>query len=70
LARRAADDPYFRYHYVTAREMFNLVKAAEAGWEGSVDEARDFELLPNDRLRDICTETGHAVPQPCVSKCV
>jgi hypothetical protein len=47
LARRAAADPQFRYHYVTAREMYNLARAAEAGWQGSVDEARDFELVWN-----------------------
>jgi hypothetical protein len=47
LARRAADNPQFRFHYVTAREMYNLAKAAEAGWQGSVAEARDFMLLPN-----------------------
>ena len=45
LARRAADDPHFHVHYVTAREMYNLARAAEAGWRGSVDEARDFELI-------------------------
>jgi hypothetical protein len=45
LARRAAADPGFHYHYVTAREMYNLVKAAEAGWTGSVAGALDFELL-------------------------
>lgn len=44
LARRAASDSHFHYHYVTAREMYNLVKAAEAGWTGSVAEAREFEL--------------------------
>jgi hypothetical protein len=44
LARRARDNPHFHYHYVTAREMYNLVKAAEAGWRGSVAEALDFEL--------------------------
>jgi hypothetical protein len=43
LADRAARDPNFRYHYVTAREMANLVKAAEAGWTGTVDGARDYE---------------------------
>src|SRR5262249_30057375 len=47
LARRAAEDPRFHYHYVTARELYNLVKAAEAGWTGSVAEARDYELLWN-----------------------
>lgn len=44
LAERAARDPHFHYHYVTAREMYNLVLAAEAGWTGSVDGARDFRL--------------------------
>lgn len=44
LAERARRDPGFHYHYVTAREMYNLVKAAEEGWDGSVDEARDYRL--------------------------
>jgi hypothetical protein len=47
LARRAKDDPRFHYHYVTAREMYNLARAAEAGWKGSVFDALDFELLWN-----------------------
>jgi hypothetical protein len=42
LAWRAEGDPNFHFHYVTAREMFNLARAAEADWEGSVAEARDF----------------------------
>jgi hypothetical protein len=46
LARRAKDDPSFHVHYVTARETYNLARAAEAGWDGTVDAARDFELLP------------------------
>jgi hypothetical protein len=45
LARRASEDGNFRYHYVTAREMYNLAKAAEAGWQGTVEDARDFELI-------------------------
>jgi hypothetical protein len=44
LAGRAGRDPEFRYHYVTAREMYNLARAAEAGWSGSVAEARDHTL--------------------------
>ena len=47
LAQRSALDPSFHYHYVTAREMYNLARAAEAGWTGSVAEARDFELVAN-----------------------
>ncbi len=45
LARRAEEDPDFHFHYVTAREMYNLVRAAEAGWQGSIVEARDFQLV-------------------------
>jgi len=47
LARRAKEDPSFRFHYVTAREMYNLVRAAEAGWQGTVALARDYELVGN-----------------------
>lgn len=45
LANRARDDSRFRFHYVTAREMYNLARAAEAGWTGSVADALDYELL-------------------------
>lgn len=47
LARRAAADSHFHYHYVTAREMANLVKAAEAGYDGPVEEARDYLFVAN-----------------------
>ena len=50
LARRAAEDPQFHFHYVTAREMYNLARAAEAGWQGSVEAVRDFELVWNGAL--------------------
>jgi hypothetical protein len=46
LAQRAAHDERFQFHYVTAREMYNLAKAAEAGWTGSVASARDFVVCP------------------------
>ena len=45
LATRMAADSRFHVHYVTAREMYNLAKAAEAGFAGSVAEARDYELI-------------------------
>ena len=35
-------------HYVTARELFNIVKAAEAGLEGDPGQYRDF-ILPAPR---------------------
>src|SRR5205085_6721971 len=36
LATRAATNPNFHFHYVTAREMYNLARAAESGWTGAV----------------------------------
>jgi hypothetical protein len=47
LARQAAEDSQFHYHYVTAREMYNLARAAEAGWDGDVDGGREFEMTWN-----------------------
>jgi hypothetical protein len=44
LAEYAREHTGFAYHYITAREMFNLVKAAQAGWEGTVRDALDYEL--------------------------
>jgi hypothetical protein len=45
LALKAAADPNFHYYYVTAREMYNLAKAAEAGRRERVCELRDFQLF-------------------------
>jgi hypothetical protein len=50
LADRARRDPCFHYHYVTAREMYNLVKAAEDGWRGAVAEALDYQMVWDARL--------------------
>jgi hypothetical protein len=57
LARAAAADSTFHYHYVTAREMYNLARAAESGWTGSVAAARDYELLWNGAA-SVCTSAG------------
>jgi hypothetical protein len=46
LARRTAEDPSIRYHYVTAREMTNLVHAAESGTVTDPVKAIDFFLPP------------------------
>jgi hypothetical protein len=45
LAEYARQRPRFHFHYVTAREMYNLIKAAEAGWQGNVIDALDYELV-------------------------
>ena len=57
LSRLAKDNPNFHFHYVTAREMYNLVRAAEVRWQGTVHEACDFELLWNGCAR----QSGGAV---------
>jgi hypothetical protein len=45
--------PPFRLHYVTAREAYNIVKAAEAGLSGNPNDYRDFAIPPpaNRRVR-------------------
>lgn len=50
LAALASNDENFQYHYVTAREMVNLIRAAETGWQGTVAEARDFGIHPCSRV--------------------
>ena len=46
LAERARRDNHFHYHYVTAREMYNLAKAAESGYSGPVINVIDFAVKP------------------------
>jgi hypothetical protein len=45
LAKLGRENSRFHFHYVTAREMVNLIKAAESGYTGSVEGARDWELV-------------------------
>jgi len=40
------DGVRWKLHYVTAREMYNIAKAAMAGKSGDPAEYRDFELAP------------------------
>jgi len=42
LAKLAKHDPTLRYHYVTAREMVNIIHAAEAGHSGDPSQFRDL----------------------------
>jgi hypothetical protein len=46
LAKRYKDGSAWRLHYVTAREAYNIVKAAEAGKTGDPANYRDFEIAP------------------------
>ncbi|MEM9742748.1 MAG: hypothetical protein AAF918_08690 [Pseudomonadota bacterium] len=42
LTTRYNDGEHFKLHYVSAREMYNIIKAAEAACEGDPDEYRDY----------------------------
>jgi len=44
LGEHYNDGENYRLHYVTAREMYNIAKAAEAGEEGDPNGYRDYEL--------------------------
>lgn len=47
LAKLARDNPKIHFHYVAAREMVNLIKAAQAGFKGPVADALNWELVSN-----------------------
>jgi hypothetical protein len=44
----------FRLHYVTAREAYNIVKAAEAGHSGNPHDFRDYLLAPPANRKVLC----------------
>jgi len=46
LERRYNDGRRWRLHYVTAREMYNIIKATEAGHSGAPSAYRDFVITP------------------------
>jgi hypothetical protein len=47
LNERYDDGRRYRLHYVTAREAYNIAKAAEHGHGGDPSAYRDFRLAPN-----------------------
>ena len=50
LQKKYNDGVNFMLHYVTAREVFNLIKAAEAGQTGDPNQYRDYVLPPPPML--------------------
>ena len=46
LERRYNDGRRWRLHYVTARELYNIIKAAEAGHTGDPSDYRNFAIAP------------------------
>jgi hypothetical protein len=47
-----------RLHYITAREAYNIVKAAEAGREGNPNDYRDYEIPSPARIARRNVATG------------
>ena len=44
----------FKVHFVTAREAYNIIRAAEAGLSGDPEEYRNFEVgVPTNRLINV-----------------
>ncbi len=46
VERKYRDNEKFRLHYVSAREAYNIVKAAEKGLDGNPNQYRDFVIKP------------------------
>lgn len=46
LEKKYRDRDGYSLHYVTARELYNIVKAAESGKEGDPNDFRDFLIPP------------------------
>jgi hypothetical protein len=44
LAEKYNDGTKWKLHYVTAREMYNIIRAAEDGNGGSPGQYRDYEI--------------------------
>ena len=46
LRKRYNDGVKYQLHYVTAREAYNIIKAAEVGMEGNPNDYRDYLIKP------------------------
>jgi len=46
LEQQYNDGKFYKLHYVTAREMYNIIKAAEAGKNGNPNPYRDYLIPP------------------------
>lgn len=50
LTTKYNDGEHYKLHYVSAREMYNITKAAEAGESGNPNDYRDY-ILPKPTFR-------------------
>ncbi|MCK4596470.1 hypothetical protein KAU04_00470 [bacterium] len=51
LGRRYNDGRRYKLHHVTARQMYNIIKAAEEGKRGDPHLYRDYLLHPGKNLK-------------------
>jgi hypothetical protein len=51
LETLAGHEDHLALHFVTAREMYNIIKAAEEGLAGNPEDYRDYRLLPVSGLK-------------------
>jgi hypothetical protein len=56
LEEKYNDGEKFQLHYVSAREMYNVARAAEAGKEGNPNQFRDFSI-PRPGYRNLSRES-------------
>jgi hypothetical protein len=60
LQERYNDGSAYSLHYVSAREMFNIAKAAESGKEGNPNDYRDF-ILKKPKFRSLAESSASRV---------
>jgi hypothetical protein len=55
------DGQMWKLHYVSAREMYNIIKAAEAGMTGDPGMYRDFAIPPYANMKILTPNAYHLV---------
>ncbi len=68
LESRYNDGQRYQLHYVTSRETYNIIKAAEAGKTGNPNAYRDFALPRPRASRQL--KSGRTAPAPAVAETV
>jgi hypothetical protein len=64
LEQNYNDGSRYLLHYVTAREMYNIVKAAEDGHAGNPNAYRDYILKPPSYSTAAVTESATQASAP------
>jgi hypothetical protein len=67
LEQNYNDGSRYVLHYVTAREMFNIVKAAEDGHVGNPNDYRDYVLKSPSYSVAVVTESATQANESCLT---